>query len=194
MFHIQIAIFASGAGTNAQNIINYFRNNIVIRIALIVVNNPAAGVIKIAEKENIPWILLDKKRFNEDGYVMEFEKYYLKLIVLAGFLWKIPPVLIQKYPGRIINIHPALLPKYGGKGMYGYNVHAAVIAAKDKESGITIHYVDEIYDHGKIIFQARCPVEPTDTPPSLAVKIHALEYEYYPTVIDELITSPLWPL
>lgn len=185
---IQIAIFASGAGTNAQNIIDYFRNDPAIRIALVAGNNASAGVIQIAAKEKIPFLLVEKKRFNEDGYISEFEKKHIALIVLAGFLWKIPSVLIQKYRGRIINIHPALLPGYGGKGMYGLKVHAAVIAAKEKESGISIHYVDEIYDHGKTIFQARCNIEPSDTPETLAKKIHQLEYVHYPKVINDLIS------
>jgi phosphoribosylglycinamide formyltransferase-1 len=187
MINIHIAIFASGAGTNAQNIINYFKKNTAVKVMLIVGNKPSAGIVKVAAGENIPFLLLERHRFYTDGYVGEFEKYSIDLIVLAGFLWKIPSVLIQKYPFRIINIHPALLPLYGGKGMYGSLVHSAVIAAGEKESGITIHYVDEIYDHGAIIFQARCEVEVGDTPETLARKIHQLEYRHYPEVIERLI-------
>ena len=188
---IHVAIFASGAGTNAQNIINYFRNDPLIRIAIIVGNNASAVVIQVAAKEKIPFLLLEKKRFNEDGYVAEFENMHIDILVLAGFLWKIPSVLILKYPERIINIHPALLPGYGGKGMYGMKVHEAVIAAKDEESGISIHYVDEIYDHGKIIFQSRCAIESCETAESLAKKIHQLEYQHYPRVIKNIIENSL---
>jgi phosphoribosylglycinamide formyltransferase-1 len=184
-----IAIFASGAGSNAQKIIEHFRSEDISEVVVIICNNPAAGVLKIAGKENIPSILIDRKKFFEDGYVNELSKYKLDLIVLAGFLWKVPAVLIHAYPDKIVNIHPALLPKYGGKGMYGSNVHAAVINAKEKESGITIHYVDEIYDHGNIIFQAKCKVDDDDTPDSLAGKIHELEHKYYPGVIENILQT-----
>lgn len=188
---INIAIFASGAGTNALNIINHFRKNPVVRIALIVGNIPTAGVVKIAATEDIPFLLIERKRFNEHGYVQEIGHYDIRLIVLAGFLWKVPLILIQRYPNRIINIHPALLPAYGGRGMYGAKVHEAVIHAKEPETGITIHYVDELYDHGAIIFQARCKVEASDIPESLARKIHALEYKHYPGVIEDLVSKGL---
>ncbi|HET9057767.1 MAG TPA: formyltransferase family protein, partial [Chitinophagaceae bacterium] len=148
-----IAIFASGAGSNAHAIINYFRNSSVVKVALIVSNKPEAGVLKIAEKENIPSLLIEKERFfRGDAYMNELKEKKIDFIVLAGFLWKVPSMLIKVYPHKIVNIHPALLPKYGGKGMYGSRVHEAVIANKEKESGITIHYVDELYDHGSIIF------------------------------------------
>ena len=189
MSQIQIALFASGAGTNAQNLIDYFRKDAGVTIKMIAGNNVTAGVVGIATRESIPLLLLEKKRFDLDGYLSEFTQQNIDLIILAGFLWKIPPVLIQQYPGRIINIHPALLPAFGGKGMYGMNVHTAVINSNSKESGITIHQVDEIYDHGSIIFQARCTIEPSDTPESLATKIHALEYAYYPEVIDSFINT-----
>ncbi len=183
-----LAIFASGAGSNAQQIINYFRNSPDIRISLIVCNKPGAGVLTIAEKENIPSILIDKEKFfRGDGYVSELQQANIDFIVLAGFLWKIPQTLITAYPRKIINIHPALLPKYGGKGMYGNFVHGAVIEAKDLESGITIHYVDEHYDHGDVIFQATCPVEPNDDIHSLSKKVQVLEHEYYPKVIEEVL-------
>jgi len=201
-----IAIFASGAGSNAQKIIDHLNPNPSpsrllsgekgdsktpnIRVVLIVSNNPEAGVLKIAEKENIPALIIEKERFTRgDAYIKELKEKNIDLIVLAGFLWKIPGSLLKAFPNRIINIHPALLPKYGGKGMYGMAVHEAVIAAKEKESGITIHYADELYDHGKIIFQAKCPVWENDTAESLAQRIHALEHEHYARIIEETLKS-----
>lgn len=184
----RIAFFASGAGSNAQKIIDHFRNHASIRVSLIVCNNPGAGVLQIAAKENIPTLLIDKKTFlNDDIYIKELQDERIDLIILAGFLWKVPAALIKAFPEKIINIHPALLPKFGGTGMYGDAVHQAVIAAGEKESGITIHYVDELYDHGKIIFQAKCPVLPADTAQSLAQRVHQLEYEHYSTVIESLL-------
>ncbi|HEY6063123.1 MAG TPA: phosphoribosylglycinamide formyltransferase [Chitinophagaceae bacterium] len=184
----QIAIFASGAGSNAQKIINHFRNHPSVKIAIIVCNNPQAGVLNIARNENIPAIIIEKERFfHDDAYVKELKEKKIDWIVLAGFLWKIPGSLIRAFRDKIINIHPALLPKYGGKGMYGQAVHEAVITAKEKESGITIHYVDEFYDHGKIIFQAKCPVLENDTAGSLAQRIHALEHEHYARIIEGLL-------
>jgi formyltetrahydrofolate-dependent phosphoribosylglycinamide formyltransferase len=183
-----IAIFASGAGSNAQKIINYFNTNNTAKIELVVCNNESAGVLDIAKKYTIDTLLIEKdKFFNTDIYIRELQKRGIRFIVLAGFLWKVPSSLINAYPNRIVNIHPALLPKYGGKGMYGNRVHEAVIAAGDKESGITIHYVDELYDHGNIIFQATCKIDEKDTPGSLAQKIHLLEHQHYPTVIDKIL-------
>lgn len=182
-----IVIFASGAGSNSQKIIDYFKGSINAKIVLIVCNNSIAGVVDIAAKENIPVLIIEKNEFKETGYSQQIKKYHPTLIVLAGFLWKIPGTLIKDFQHKIINIHPALLPAYGGKGMYGNAVHAAVIAAKEKESGISIHYVDEKYDHGKIIFQAKCLVEENDTAESLAKKIHSLEHEYYSKTIDKLL-------
>jgi phosphoribosylglycinamide formyltransferase 1 len=183
-----VAIFASGAGSNAQKIIDQFRDSSFIKIALIVSNKKGAGVLFIAEQEHIPVLLIDKEQFiNGNAYVPELKQHSIDFIVLAGFLWKIPSALIGAYPNKIINIHPALLPKYGGRGMYGRFVHEAVVAAKDKESGITIHYVDEQYDHGNIIFQASCTLEPTDTADSLAQKIHLLEHAHFPHVVEETI-------
>jgi phosphoribosylglycinamide formyltransferase 1 len=159
-------------------------------ISLIVCNNPAAGVLNIAAKENIPGLLIEKKRFMDgDNYLPELEKKQVDFIILAGFLWKIPLGIINAYPQKIINIHPALLPKYGGKGMYGNKVHQAVIDANEKESGITIHYVDEIYDHGKIILQATCAIDESDTADTLAAKVHALEHMHYPAVIADLVKN-----
>jgi phosphoribosylglycinamide formyltransferase-1 len=183
-----IAIFASGAGSNAQKIIDHFKQHSQIKIALIVCNKPGAGVLTIAQKEGIPTLLIEKEKFfSGNAYVDELKQHNIQFIVLAGFLWKIPVALIAAYPQRIINIHPALLPNYGGKGMYGHFVHEAVIAAKEKESGISIHYVDELYDHGQLIFQARCTIEPGDTPDTLAQKIHILEHTHYPAVVEKVI-------
>lgn len=188
----KIAIFASGAGSNAQKIIDHLHSQkksaAVAEVALIVCNKPGAGVLTIADNENIPSLIIDKEQFfRGNGYVGELQQHSIDFIVLAGFLWKIPLTLIKAYPGRIINIHPALLPAYGGKGMYGKFVHQTVIDNKEKESGISIHYVDELYDHGDLIFQARCPVYENDTADTLAQRIHALEHEHYPLVISNLL-------
>ena len=184
-----LAIFASGTGSNAQKIIEYFRNSTLATIDTIVCNKPGAGVLQVAEKEIIPVLMVEKKLFDESGYLEELKKLHIDLIVLAGFLWKIPSKLIYAYQGKIINIHPALLPAYGGKGMYGNAVHIAVLEAKEKQSGITIHYVDDKYDHGEIIFQKICPVDKDETPESLAQKIHKLEHRYYPEQIEKLLNK-----
>lgn len=185
-----LAIFASGAGSNAKAIINYFRNSDRVQVALIVSNKPDAGVLKIAAGETIPSLIIDKEKFfRGNAYTDELREKGIDFIILAGFLWKVPVGLIKAYPNKIVNIHPALLPKYGGKGMYGAHVHAAVIANQEKESGITIHYVDELYDHGSIILQAKCVVDETDTPETLAQKIHALEHQYYPTTIEKVLAK-----
>ena len=185
---VNIAIFASGAGTNAARIIEHFRHNSRVSVRLIVCNKPEAGVLNIAKENNIDSLLIEKESFfRGDAYIYVLQEMKSDWIVLAGFLWKIPAALIRAFPNRIINIHPALLPKYGGKGMYGQHVHEAVIANKEKESGISIHYVDELYDHGKIIFQAGCPVENNDDAAGLAKKIHALEHLHYPKVIEDLV-------
>ncbi len=183
-----ITIFASGAGSNAQKIIEYFRNSETGKVALIVCNKPKAGVIKIAEESGIPVLLIEKKRFTEgDAYLPELRAAGTDLVVLAGFLWKIPQALVDAYPRKIMNIHPALLPNYGGKGMFGHHVHQAVITAGDLQSGITIHYVDEHYDHGDIIYQAACPVLPGDTPEILAARIHQLEHAHFPKVVEKVL-------
>lgn len=185
-----LTIFASGAGSNAQQIINYFKNSSLAKVALIVCNKPGAGVIGIAEKENIPLLLINKERFFKgDGYLPELQNANTDLIVLAGFLWKIPQSLVDAYPRRIINIHPALLPKYGGKGMYGQYVHEAILNAGEVESGITIHYVDEHYDNGDVIFQTACPVLDGDTAETLAQRIHKLEHLHYPLIIEDLLKA-----
>lgn len=185
---INVAIFASGAGSNAQQIINYFANAPHIKITLIICNKPGAGVLHIANKAGIPALLIEKERFFKgDHYLPELKEQHINFIILAGFLWKIPVELIAAYPKKIVNIHPALLPKYGGKGMYGHFVHDAVISNKEKESGITIHYVDELYDHGAVIFQASCVVDENDNGDTLAKKVHALEHLHYPKVIAGIL-------
>ncbi len=186
----RISIFASGAGSNAQRIIAHFAGSTEVEIALIVCNKPGAGVLEIASSNNIPTLIIEKEQFfRGNAYVDELGSFHIDFIVLAGFLWKVPSLLIHHYLGRMVNIHPALLPNYGGKGMYGHFVHEAVIANKETESGITIHFVDEEYDHGSTFFQARCQVTETDTPETLASKIHLLEHEYYPKVIESILKS-----
>lgn len=185
-----IAIFASGAGSNAQQIINRFGNHPTIKVALIVCNKPGAGVLTIAKKHGIPSLLIEKEVFFKgNAYLDVLQQHNIHFIVLAGFLWKVPVALIKAYPQKIVNIHPALLPAYGGKGMYGHFVHEAVIANKETQSGITIHYVDELYDHGAVIKQAACTVTQIDTPETLAAKIHVLEHEHFPQVIEEVIIN-----
>lgn len=190
----QIAIFASGTGSNAIRIMEYLsdrkeKDNAPAMVSLIVTNKSSAGVLNFASEKNIPTLLLDKEKFYQgNGYVDELRSAGIDLIVLAGFLWKVPPALIKAFPQKIINIHPALLPKYGGKGMYGRFVHEAVIANKEKESGITIHYVDEIYDHGQIILQATCLLDENDTPETVAKKVQVLEHRHFPPTISLLST------
>jgi formyltetrahydrofolate-dependent phosphoribosylglycinamide formyltransferase len=186
----RIAVFASGKGSNAEVIIHHFKNHPFIRIALIVSNKPDAGVLHIAAANHIPTLLVEKDDFFKgNAYVEDLKNEQIDFIVLAGFLWKVPTALIKAYPQQIINIHPALLPKYGGKGMYGHFVHEAVINNKEKESGISIHYVDEVYDHGEIIFQATCEVKENDTAKTLAGRIHDLEHEHYAKVIEKTLVS-----
>jgi phosphoribosylglycinamide formyltransferase-1 len=185
----KLVIFASGAGSNAQKIIDYFKEKKTAEIVLIVTNNPKAGVLQIAAKEKIPVLMIEKNQFKETAFLDKIKSFNPDLIVLAGFLWKIPEILIQSFPHQIINIHPALLPAFGGKGMYGNAVHSAVIEARQKESGITIHYVDEKYDHGEVIFQAKCKLDDKETAESLAKKIHQLEHQYFPLTIDQLLTE-----
>ena len=184
-----VAILASGAGSNAENIIRYFGNDENINFPLIISNKADAYVHERAKNLGVSSYTFKKFDF-ESGKVLEFLKeQQINFIILAGFLLKVPENLLQAYPNRIINIHPALLPKFGGKGMYGSFVHEAVVAAKEKESGITIHYVNENYDEGQIIFQAKCEVLPTDTSDDVAVKIHALEYKYFPKIIKNILNK-----
>ncbi|HEX8278002.1 MAG TPA: phosphoribosylglycinamide formyltransferase [Segetibacter sp.] len=188
--HKRIAIFASGAGSNAKKIIEHFAGDREIHVGLIVCNKPGAGVLNIASDFHIPVLMIEKDRFLKGNcYVDELKNAGIDFIVLAGFLWKIPEVITQAFRNRIINIHPSLLPKYGGKGMYGSKVHEAVITAGEKQSGITIHYVDEHYDNGDIIFQATCPVFENDTPDTLAEKIHKMEHENFPRIVDECVSK-----
>jgi len=185
---IHIAIFASGAGSNARKIIEFFENKgLRIKVSLIVCNVPGAGVMEIAEEKGIPSLMINKSDFTANGYVESLKNAGIDFLVLAGFLWKVPEVLVKAYPKAIINIHPALLPKYGGKGMYGTRVHEAVIEAGEKESGITIHWVNEHYDEGAIIFQAKCSIDANETADTLANKIHALEHAHFATTIEKLM-------
>lgn len=182
-----IAIFASGSGSNAENIIKYFSHSEQFNFPLIISNKPDAFVHKRAESFKIPSVTFSREDFMEGTKIIELLKSKnIDFIVLAGFLLKIPQNIIEEFPDRIINIHPALLPKFGGKGMYGDKVHQAVVDANETESGITIHYVNEKYDEGNIIFQAKCQVTPEDTPEMVAQKVHALEYQYFPKVIEEV--------
>ncbi len=185
-----IILFASGSGTNVENIVNFFKNNPDINISYVFTNNPDAYVIQRAKKLNIPVRIFNRDDFYKNNAILNtLKELNPGLIVLAGFLWLIPAGIISAFPGRMINIHPALLPKYGGKGMYGSRVHEAVVQNGEKESGITIHYVNEKYDDGNIIFQAKCEVLPTDKPEDVAEKVHKLEYEHFPKVIEKLLTE-----
>ena len=184
----RIAIFASGNGTNAQRIMEHFRFHSAIRVSLVLSNKPDAHVLKRAHKFQIPTLVFSRHDLYQSHHLLDILSVQcIDFIILAGFLWLIPKYILDAYPNRILNIHPALLPKYGGKGMYGDRVHEAVIAAGDNESGITIHFVNEHYDQGDIIFQARCPVEPGDSPESLARRVHELEYAHYPEVIEQVV-------
>ena len=183
-----ISIFASGKGTNAQAIIEYFKNHSSIKIALVVTNNPEAGVIKIAHQHKIISAIASKNFLgNEESMNKLLGALNIECVVLAGFLQLVPAFLLQKFPKRIINIHPALLPKHGGKGMYGKKVHEAVLANKETETGITIHYVNEKYDEGEVILQKKIPVDSNDTPDSLSQKVQQLEHEWYPKTIEGLL-------
>ncbi|MBI9038265.1 MAG: phosphoribosylglycinamide formyltransferase [Bacteroidales bacterium] len=185
-----IAIFASGNGTNAQRITEYFSDNPNINVCLIITNNKDAFVLQRAKKLNIPSIYFNRRDFYETEKINDILKQNsVDLIVLAGFLWLIPLKLIKEFNGKIINIHPALLPKFGGKGMYGDKVHKAVIESCEKESGISIHFVNEKYDEGKIIFQKKIAIQSNDNLESLAKKIHQLEYKYFPQVIENMLND-----
>lgn len=184
----KIAILASGSGSNAENIANYFNGSDYAEVSLIIANNPEAYVIERAKRLGIECAVVTKAQFMEaDEIIAMLQERSIDFVVLAGFLLLVPAKLIRAYPGRIANIHPALLPKHGGKGMYGDRVHKAVVESGDTESGITIHLIDEQYDKGTTFFQAKCPVLPTDTPDDVAAKVHALEYEHFPHVIEEIL-------
>lgn len=185
-----IAIFASGSGTNAENIIRYFQENDLIRVALVLSNRSDAYVLERAHRLQVPSeVFLKEDWVSGEQILALLHEYHIDFIVLAGFLVRVPERLLHAYPDKIINIHPALLPKYGGKGMYGDRVHEAVVAAGEKESGITIHYINEHYDEGNTIFQATCPVLPTDSPDDVAKKVHALEYEHFPKIINQVLSN-----
>jgi len=187
----RIAIFASGNGSNAQRIIEYFSGSSEVTIALVLCNKPGAFVISRAASLDIPSLLFTRADLYETGRVAAvLKEQRIGFLVLAGFLWLMPVGILYAFPDRIINLHPALLPKYGGRGMYGMKVHEAVIAARESESGITIHYVNEHYDEGQILFQAKCAVLPSDTADTLAEKIHVLEYRWFPEVIEKALLQP----
>lgn len=185
----KLAIFASGSGTNAENLIRYFAKHESIRVSLLVCNKADAPVLKVAERLGVPSLLVSKEQWGQPDSIVKFlHEQGIDFIVLAGFLWLIPKELILAFPNKIINIHPALLPKYGGKGMYGAKVHEAVFQNKENESGITIHLVNEVYDAGEIIFQRSFPIEiQNDTPATIAQKIHELEYTYFPVKVEEYV-------
>jgi phosphoribosylglycinamide formyltransferase-1 len=184
---MRLTIFASGEGTNAQSFIDYFKKKKDISISLIVSNNSSAKVIQRAIDKGIPHLIIDKETFYKTDNIVTLLRGKTDFIVLAGFMWIVPLPLIKAFPNKIVNIHPALLPKYGGKGMYGIHVHEAVITNKEKKSGITIHYVNEKYDEGRIIFQKECDVKESDSPMSLATRIHELEHKYYPYTVEQLL-------
>lgn len=185
-----IIIFASGKGRNAENIMRHFKSSGNAHVLGLLTNNPDAGVIQKAKQYSAPVKVFDRKDFYDTDNVLHFLlEINPSLIVLSGFLWLVPEKILHACPRKIINIHPALLPKFGGKGMFGSNVHRQVIASGEKESGITIHYVNESYDAGDIIFQKKCPVDAADTPESLVKKIHALEIKYFPLVIESLLQN-----
>lgn len=184
----RIVIFASGSGTNAENLIKFFHNRETSSVIQVLTNNPRAKVLERANNLNVSAFSFNKIAFSQTDDVLNILKASKPdLIVLAGFLWKFPEHILHAFPNKVINIHPALLPKYGGKGMYGHFVHEAVVANKEPETGITIHYVNEHYDEGAIIFQATCEVNPSDTAEDVAAKIHTLEMEYFPKVVEKLL-------
>jgi phosphoribosylglycinamide formyltransferase-1 len=183
-----IAIFASGSGTNAENLTRFFRTSPFGQVSLVLTNRPDAGVIQRAQSNDTECFVFDRRQFYDTNEVVNLlVERGIDFVILAGFLWLVPDNLLELYDNKIVNIHPALLPKYGGKGMYGHFVHESVIANAEKESGITVHYVNSRYDEGDVILQARCKVEINDTPDSLASKIHTLEYEHFPKAVEALL-------
>lgn len=186
----KIAVFASGSGTNAQNIIRYFVENESVKVDSLWSNNPDAYALTRAAALGVDTFVFNRKQFYEtDEVAQKLKNRSIDLIVLAGFLWLVPQHLIDNF--QIINIHPALLPRYGGKGMYGLKVHQAVVENQEKETGISIHFVNPEYDEGELVFQAKCPVLPTDTPEVVAQKVHELEYKYFPVVIEQLLQGKI---
>ena len=188
-----VVIFASGAGTNAENLINYFsKNDKNVIVDAIITNNKKAGVLDVANRNHVNAFYINRQAFYHSTYVLALLKSIRPdLIVLAGFLWKIPEAIILAFSRKIINIHPALLPKYGGKGMYGMHVHDAVVKNKEEETGITIHYVNENYDEGAVIFQEKIRVLATDTPDKVAARVHLMEYKYFPEIIEKVLHGEL---
>lgn len=184
---IRIAIFASGSGSNAENIIRYFSDSAKIKVVLVLTNNPKAKVIERTKKLNVSCKVFSKQELNENEEFLNDLINNVDYIILAGFLLLFPKRITDQFPDKIINIHPALLPKYGGKGMFGMNVHQAVFDNREKETGITIHFVNENYDEGAIIFQKKVKIDIDDTPDSIAEKIHQLEYKYFPKIIESTI-------
>lgn len=183
----RIALFASGSGTNVENIANYFNGRTTAKPACVLCNNPDAFVLERAKRLGLESMTFNRTDFNDGKKIMDFlVKHDIDMIVLAGFLWLVPQYLIDAYPSRIVNIHPALLPKFGGKGMYGMHVHEAVKQSGETETGITIHLIDGNYDKGSTVFQAKVAVDPSDSPDDIANKVHALEYKHYPEVIEEI--------
>jgi phosphoribosylglycinamide formyltransferase-1 len=187
----KIIIFASGSGTNAENIIKHFKNTSTGTVISVFTNNPKAYVIERAKNFQVPTEIFTREELNIGEVLQKINNLQPDLIVLAGFLLKFPENIIAQYPDKIINVHPALLPKYGGKGMYGMNVHKAIVENKEKETGISIHYVNEHYDEGNIIFQKAITVLVTDTPEVVAEKIHELEQKYFPTIVEEVLKSKI---
>lgn len=183
----KIVLFASGNGSNVENIIQHFKNSTLIAVAGVFTNNPQAKVLEKAKNHNIASFVFSKKDLESNLVLQKLQSIQPDLIVLAGFLLKFPEHIIAEFPNKIINVHPALLPKYGGKGMYGMHVHKAVLENKEKETGITIHYVNEHYDEGEFIFQTSINIEECQTPEEIAAKIHELEYDYFPKVIDQIL-------
>lgn len=185
----KIAILASGEGTNAERIIRYFLEKRTAEVVLVITNKAQAGVLKRTERLGVSSLVITSQGFADGEALQALHRHAIDFVVLAGFLLKVPEDILHDYPNKIVNIHPALLPKFGGKGMYGSRVHQAVIDAHEKESGITIHYINEHYDEGNTVFQAACPVLPDDTPDTLAARVHQLEYEHFPRVIEEIVCS-----
>ena len=185
----RIVILASGSGSNAENIIKYFNNNKSVSVTQVLSNKKDAKVLERAKRLKISNSYFNRDDFSKSDKILELLKEHADYVILAGFLWKIPESIINTFPNKIINIHPALLPKFGGKGMYGMHVHNAVVENEEKESGITIHYVNENYDEGAIIFQEKFKVLPSDTADDVANKVHKLEYEYFPKVIEQVISE-----
>lgn len=183
----RIAIFASGSGTNAENIIKYFENSNKIKVSKVYSNKKQAGIFERCKRLNVPCVWFSRESFYNSSRVLHDVQLHADFIVLAGFLWRIPEDFIASFSNKMVNIHPALLPKYGGKGMYGMNVHKAIKENNETETGITIHYVNEHYDEGAIIFQAKTTIDRSDSPEDIANKIHQLEYEHFPRIIEETI-------